>query len=48
MMIRWFRHPHEIHLAEFAEGTLDPDDRRRVADHLAECMSCRNRVRFIR
>lgn len=46
--MRWFRHPHESHLSDYVEGALSPDERRRLADHLADCTRCRNRVRFIR
>jgi hypothetical protein len=34
--------PHDLNLlAAFAEDRLDPDERRRVTEHLAACLECR-------
>lgn len=43
-----FLHPASSKLNEFADGTLDPGERRRVADHLADCDDCRRHVAKIR
>ncbi|MGH2723571.1 MAG: anti-sigma factor family protein [Actinomycetota bacterium] len=36
-------HPDEL-LAEYADGTLGPDDRARVEAHLEACPSCRQEL----
>jgi Putative zinc-finger len=36
-------HPEEL-LAEYVEGSLEPDDRGRVESHIATCVSCREEV----
>lgn len=36
-------HPEEL-LAEYADGTLDPDDRARVDAHVSTCDSCREEL----
>ncbi|MEO8378828.1 MAG: zf-HC2 domain-containing protein [Acidobacteriota bacterium] len=36
--------PSEETLAAFLDGRLDPEDRRRVVEHLAECGDCRDLV----
>jgi hypothetical protein len=37
------QHPEEL-LAEYLDGTLEPDDRARVESHMAGCVSCREAV----
>lgn len=41
------RHPAEAELHELVDGTLAPDDRRRVERHVADCVSCTAAVRRI-
>lgn len=36
-------HPHDL-LAEYADGTLGPEDRARVDAHLRDCATCRTEV----
>jgi hypothetical protein len=37
------QHPEEL-LAEYLDGTLEPEDRARVESHMAGCVSCREEV----
>lgn len=41
------RHPAESELHELVDGTLAPDDQRRVERHVAHCVSCTAAVRRI-
>jgi anti-sigma factor RsiW len=41
------RHPAEAELHELVDGTLAPDDRRRVERHVADCVACTAAVRRI-
>ncbi|MGH7476049.1 MAG: zf-HC2 domain-containing protein [Longimicrobiales bacterium] len=47
-MIERVLHPGFVRLSRYADQELAPRARRRVADHLAGCPRCRERLRFIR
>lgn len=44
----WILHPGFKHLGRLADGECDPDEARRIREHLAGCARCREELEFFR